>query len=77
MKQIKKLKPKPNNQINKTNNQYKKQIMNVQNEKNLIIACTGSVATIKLPLLIEKLNALNKYKLNVIFYYNLRNTKKN
>ena len=35
-------------------------------KKNLIIACTGSVATIKLPLLIEKLeNAHADYSFNV------------
>lgn len=36
-------------------------------EKNLIIACTGSVATIKLPQLIEELR-----KDNLPFYFNLK-----
>lgn len=34
--------------------------------KNLIIACTGSVATIKLPVLIEKLQTLDsEFNFNV------------
>ena len=39
-------------------------------KKNLIIACTGSVATIKLPLLIEKLgNAHADYSFNVSSFH--------
>uniref|UniRef100_A0A1I8NPL5 Phosphopantothenoylcysteine decarboxylase n=1 Tax=Stomoxys calcitrans TaxID=35570 RepID=A0A1I8NPL5_STOCA len=32
---------------------------NIKKDKNLILACTGSVATIKLPVLIEKLQTLD------------------
>lgn len=38
----------------------------MKTNKNLLIACTGSVATIKLPVLLEKLQKLdNQYKFNV------------
>ncbi|KAM7345712.1 phosphopantothenoylcysteine decarboxylase [Cochliomyia hominivorax] len=38
----------------------------MKTNKNILIACTGSVATIKLPLLVEKLQNLNKdYTFNI------------
>lgn len=43
----------------------------MQTERNIIIACTGSVATIKLPVLLEQLQSYENtenYKLNVRYF---------